>query len=72
MSDMKIVISVLRWITRNKRTREEASSRWGHYYDDARDEGLVIEHDREVVMNGHYRDLRTPISLTDKGRALLR
>lgn len=41
--------------------------RWGHYYQDAVEEGLIRVEPPEVFMNGIYRDTRRPVYVTTTG-----
>ncbi len=62
---------VLRWLDQRPRYHSEANARWGSLYDDALYEGLAECGNSEPFMNGRYRDIRRPVSLTPAGRAAL-
>lgn len=47
------------------------SSRWGHYYQDAVEDGLIRVDPPEVFMNGIYRDTRRPVARTEAGNKAL-
>jgi hypothetical protein len=49
----------------------ERPSRWGHYYQEAVEAGLIRVDPPEVFMNGIYRDTRRPVARTEAGNKAL-
>jgi hypothetical protein len=62
---------LLKWTAAGRRTHAEASSRWGMYWDEALDAGLVEQLDWHTAIINGYRHRVTPVALTAAGRALL-
>lgn len=66
VADDKTRKAVLRWVAKGGRYHLEASSRWGHHYQDLVLDGLIAIGPVEVFIRGRFRDTRTPISLSDE------
>lgn len=66
-----IYMKVLRWVASRSRTHSDASSRWGHYYENLVDNGMIKIEDSVVTVGASRRDTHNPIVLTDKGREAL-
>lgn len=47
------------------------ASRWGHYYQEAVEDGLIRVEPPETFMNGIYRDIRRPVARTQAGNKAL-
>lgn len=62
--------AMLRRVAKLK-TKEACSSALGHYFDAMIELGLVRCREPETYMRGRFRDLRTPVELTDKGLAAM-
>lgn len=54
---------VIEWINKQPRSRSECISRWGHYYTDLEDRGVITVSERFVVMVGRFRDLSDRVSV---------
>lgn len=73
----KRVIQCLRWIGSRARDDTEAKNRWGHYYDEAVDAGLVKHGSPHEVIVGRsgssngVRHMVVPISLSEAGKNAL-
>ena len=64
-------MAVLKWVAKGGRTHSQASSRWGHHYDDLVFDGLIALGPTEGFIRDRVRDVRTPISLSFAGRSAL-
>lgn len=55
--------SLIKWMGQGQRYHSDAMSKFGHAYEDAVHDGLIVLGEQEVFMRGRYRDIRRPIYL---------